>query len=32
MERIISYVTDDKDGNGRKGSVRKEWNYFKRDA
>ncbi len=27
--RSSSYVTDDKDENGRKGGVRKESNYFK---
>ncbi len=28
-ERSSSYVTDDKDENGRKGRVRKKRNYFK---
>ncbi len=28
-ERSSSYVTDEKDKNGRKGRVRKERNYFK---
>ncbi len=27
-ERSSSYVTDDKDENGRKGRVRKKRNYF----
>ncbi len=31
-ERSRSYVTDDKDENGRKGRIRKERDYFKTDS